>query len=223
MDAAFFGVALGRGWVFFLRMRLRCRSLAVLLGVGAVAAFAAEPAATEPAKPALDNLVKNSPFGSAASPAIAGAESGQLEFRGVMVDKGETFFSLFEPSTRQSQWVGLNESGAPYTVQDYDSATQTVKVLYRNQPLSLTLKRSQVIVQAAPPVASGGGPVPAPGAAPAVAASASPDEAARLAQVAEEIRRRRALRAQGGAPVPVPQPAPANATSPGGPPQPNRR
>ena len=190
-----------------------------------MAVFAAEPAATEPAKPALDNLVKNSPFGSAASPVIAGAESGQLEFRGVIVDKGETFFSLFEPSTRQSQWVGLNESGAAYTVQGYDSATQTVKVLYRNQTLSLTLKRAQVIVQAAPapttfPVTT----PPTPGApTPAVAASASPDEAARLAQVAEEIRRRRALRAQGGAPVPVPQPMPANATSPGGPPQPNRR
>ena len=219
----FFGVALGRGWVFVPGMRLRCRSLAILLGVGAVAVFAAEPAATEPAKPALDNLVKNSPFGSAASPVIAGAESGQLEFRGVIVDKGETFFSLFEPSTRQSQWVGLNESGAAYTVQGYDSATQTVKVLYRNQTLNLTLKRAQVIVQAAPAMPSGGGPVPAPGAAPAVAATASPDEAARLAQVAEEIRRRRALRAQGGAPVPVPQPMPANATSPGGPPQPNRR
>jgi hypothetical protein len=208
-------------------MRLRCRSLAVLLGVGAVAAFAAEPAApaaTEPAKPALDSLVKNSPFGSAASPVIAGAESGQLEFRGVIVDKGETFFSLFEPSTRQSQWVGLNESGAPYTVQGYDSATQTVKVLYRNQTLSLTLKRAQVVVQAAPPPTTfPPNTPPAPGGAPAVAAASSPDEAARLAQVAEEIRRRRALRAQGGAPVPVPQPAPANATSPGGPPLPNRR
>lgn len=219
---AFFGVALGRGWVFVPRMRLRCRSLAVLLGVGAVAAFAAEPAATEPAKPALDSLVKNSPFGSAASPVIAGADSGQLEFRGVIVDKGETFFSLFEPSTRQSQWVGLNESGAPYTVQGYDSATQTVKVLYRNQTLNLTLKRAQVVVQAAPPPTTfPPNTPPAPGGAPAVAAASSPDEAARLAQVAEEIRRRRALRAQGA--IPQPQPAPSNATSPGGPPLPNRR
>lgn len=186
-------------------------------------AFAAEPAApaaAEPAKPALDSLVKNSPFGSAASPVIAGAESGQLEFRGVIVDKGETFFSLFEPSTRQSQWVGLNESGAPYTVQGYDSATQTVKVLYRNQTLSLTLKRAQVIVQAAPSVAPVG-PAPAPGGAPAVVSGPAPDEAARLAQVAEEIRRRRALRAQGA--IPQPPPAPSNAISPGGLPLPNRR
>lgn len=185
-------------------------------------ASAAEPAAAEPAKPALESLVKNSPFGSAAAPAVAGAESGQLEFRGVMVDKGETFFSLFEPSTRQSLWVGLNESGAHYTVQSYDSTTQTVKVLYRNQPLSLTLKRAQVIVQNPPPVQSvAPGANPAPGGAQVVGAPSPADEAARLAQVAEEIRRRRALRAQG--PVPQPQPLPANTTSPGGPPLPNRR
>src|SRR5690606_30929856 len=76
--SAVFGVALGRGWVFVPVMRLRCRSLGILLGVGVVAASAAEPAATEPAatdpaKPALDNLVKNSPFGSAASPVVPGA------------------------------------------------------------------------------------------------------------------------------------------------------
>lgn len=188
-------------------------------------AFAAEPAApaaAEPAKPALDSLVKNSPFGSATSPVIAGAESGQLEFRGVMVDKGETFFSLFEPSTRQSQWMGLNETGAPYTVQGYDSATQTVKVLYRNQTLSLTLKRAQVIVQAPPPTTFPPNTPPAPGGAPVVTGGPAPaDEAARLAQVAEEIRRRRALRAQGA--VPQPLPMPANAASPGGPPPSNRR
>lgn len=158
----------------------------------------------EPAKAPLDNLVKNSPFGSTASAGAAGQENAQLEFRGVMVDKGEQFFSFFEPSSRQSQWVGLKETGAPYSVQSYDSATQTVKVLYRNQTLSLTLKRAQIIVQAAPPLPPPGGPVVMAGPAPAVGAPAPGDEAARLAQVAEEIRRRRALRAQGQPPTPQP-------------------
>lgn len=185
-------------------MRLRCRPFAILFGLGAVAASAADAA-----KPSLDSLVKNSPFGSAASPGAPGPESGTLEFRGVIMDNGEQFFSFFEPANRQSQWVKLNEAGAPYTVQSYDSATQTVKVLYRSQPLTLTLKRAQVIVQAPPPV-----PMPGPGGAPVASPAAvvnpgapSADEAARLAQVAEEIRRRRALRAQGGAPVPQPMPA----------------
>lgn len=182
-------------------MRLRCRPLAVLPGLAAVAVFAAEPA-----KPALDSLVKNSPFGSAASPGAPGMESGALEFRGMIVDNGEPLFSFFETANRQSQWVKLNETGAPYTVQSYDPESQSVKVLYRNQPLTLTLKRAQIIVQAAPPMVT-----PAPGATgPSPTAVVNPsapsaDEAARLAQVAEEIRRRRALRSQGNAPIPQPQ------------------
>ncbi len=202
-------------------MRPRCCHFAVLLGLVAVAVFAAEAT-----KPALDSLVKNSPFGSATSPGAPGMESGALEFRGMIVDNGEPLFSFFETANRQSQWVKLNEAGAPYTVQSYDPDNQTVKVLYRNQPLSLTLKRAQIIVQAAPPMVT-----PAPGATgPSPTAVVNPsapsaDEAARLAQVAEEIRRRRALRSQGGAPVPQPQIQPApniRPATPGSAPVPNR-
>ncbi|RXK54914.1 hypothetical protein ESB00_03180 [Oleiharenicola lentus] len=195
-------------------MRLRCRHFAVLPGLAAVAVFAAEPA-----KPSLDSLVKNSPFGSATSPGAPGMESGTLEFRGVIVDNGEPLFSFFEPANRQSQWVKLNEAGAPYTVQSYDPDTQSVKVLYRGQPLSLALKRAQIIVQAAPPA-----PMPAPGGAPGASPTAvvnpaapSADEAARLAQVAEEIRRRRALRNQGASPIPQPQIQPTPNSRPAAP------
>jgi hypothetical protein len=197
-------------------MICRVSCLAVLLGWGAGLAPAAEPA-----KGPLDSLVNNSPFGSTAAPG-APAGPSQLEFRGVFTDQGEQFFSFFDPATRTSQWVSMKETGAPYTVQSYDTATQTVKVLFRNQPFTLTLKRAQVTVQALPaPQAPVAGPQPAaaPGApAPAVGAPTSSDEAARLAQVAEEIRRRRALRAQGLPPqsqtppvnpsAPTPQPAP---------------
>lgn len=184
-------------------MRRHCRHFAVLPGLAAVVAFAAEPVASS-----LDSLVKNSPFGSAASAALPGAgESGILEFRGMIVDNGEPLFSFFDPATRSSQWVKLNESGAPYTVQSYDRENQTVKVLFRNQPLVLAMKRSQIIVQAGQPVAPmAAGPQNVPV---AVASAPSPNEAARLAQVAEEIRRRRALRTQGT--PPMPQPVPINA------------
>jgi hypothetical protein len=191
--------------------RLPC--LAILLGWAAVLAPAAEPA-----KAPLDSLVKNSPFGTAAAPG-AGAESSQLEFRGMFTDQGEQFFSFFDPASRTSQWVGLKETGTPYTVQGYDSATQTVKVLFRNQTFNLTLKRAQVVVQPLPP------PTTFPVTSPPVVAAGQPspavnppsgDEAARLAQVAEEIRRRRALRAQGGAaPMPQPQPPAQGGPTPG--------
>lgn len=200
-------------------MRLPSRHFAILLGLGAVAASAADAT-----KPSLDSLVKNSPFGSATSAAAPGMESGSLEFRGMIVDNGETFFSFFETANRQSQWVKLNEAGAPFTVQNYDADNQSVKVLYRGQPLTLTLKRAQIIVQAPPPMTmpapGGGGPSPTAVVNPS---APSPDEAARLAQVAEEIRRRRALRAQGGAPVPQPQIQPTPSIRPGTPvPTPNR-
>ncbi len=195
-------------------MRRRRPLFAVLFGLGAVAVFATEP--VEAAKLSLDSLVKNSPFGSATSPVAPGMESGALEFRGVIVDNGEELFSFFETSNRQSQWVKLNEAGAPYAVQSYDRDNQSVKVLYRGQPLTLTLKRAQVIVQAPPPPMA----VPAPGGAPGPSPTAvvnpsapSADEAARLAQVAEEIRRRRALRSQGSAPVPQPQIQPTPTTN----------
>ncbi|HEX2860730.1 MAG TPA: hypothetical protein VHN79_03780 [Lacunisphaera sp.] len=191
-------------------MRCHLPSLGALLAVAALIAPAAEPA-----KGSLDSLVKNSPFGSATAPRNPGAESSQLEFRGMFVDQGEQYFSFHESATNTSQWVGMKETGTPYTVQSYDSATNTVKVLFRNQPFTLSLKRSQIIVQAPPPPQANNpsGPGPAPNAV--VGPPAGSDEAARLAQVAEEIRRRRALRAQGGAqptvnntPPPLPQPQP---------------
>jgi len=183
-------------------MSPRCLSLVALLGAGVLAG------AAEPAVSSLDSLVKNSPFGTAAAGA-PGGEAAQLEFRGVMVDHGEHFFSFYDAASRTSQWVGIKEAGAPYSVQSYDSATQTVKVVYRNQPFVLTLKRAQIIVQAPPP--PGTGPAIAPG-GPAIAPAQSPDNAAQMAQVAEEIRRRRSLRA-GGQP-PMPAPAPANTGGP---------
>lgn len=199
-------------------MNCRVPCLAVLLGLGAVLVPAAEPA-----KAPLDNLVKNSPFGTSAAPG-PGAENSQLEFRGTFTDQGEQFFSFFDPATRTSQWVSLKETGAPFTVQGYDSATQTVKVLFHNQTFNLSLKRAQIVVQAMPT------PTPANPAQPGVAMPPTPsvgapmpgDEAARLAQVAEEIRRRRALRAQGLPPQPQPQPQPANPSSSGPQPVPNR-
>jgi hypothetical protein len=193
----FFAIALTRGWPFAGGMSLRCLSLVVLLGAGALAG------AADPAGSSLDSLVKNSPFGTAAS-AATGGETAQLEFRGVMVEKGEQFFSFFDASSRTSQWVGLKESGAPFQVQSYDSGTQTVKLVYRSQPFTLTLKRAQIIVQAPPP--PGTGPA-VKSIGPAVGPAQPADNAAQMAQVAEEIRRRRSLRTGGQPPMPVPTPA----------------
>lgn len=182
-----------------------CRKvcLVALLGVGSVLVRAADPVPVVPAEaPApgqFDSLITNSPFGMAAAPGVQpGSDGSGLEFRGVFVDKGEPYFSVHDSANRSSQWVGLKESGQPYVVESYDLDKGSIQVKYRNQVMNLALKRSQVVVQAMPMPAPAGGPQFTPG-VPAIAANpASQDEATRMAQVAEEIRRRRALRAPPG-------------------------
>lgn len=163
--------------------------------------------------PALDTLVKNSPFGNVPSQNAVGNADNPLEFRGVFVDKGEPFFSLYDGATRRSMWVGMQEPGNPVLVRDYDEAAGAVVVEYQGRTLTVPLK--QVRIPAVPAVAPGvAGPPPAQ--ATAQASATPPDEAVRLAQIAEEIRRRRAIRAQllqpnaSGQRPPAPQPGPAN-------------
>jgi hypothetical protein len=188
-----------------------------------VTAADAGPVAAAAVTGQFDSLIKNSPFGSAATPGgQPGSDGSGLEFRGVFVDKGEPYFSIHEAGTRSSQWVGLKESGQPYVVEGYDIDKGSIQVKYRNQVMNLALKRSQVVVQAMPM------PTPATtnlsGAGiPAIAASpASQDEATRMAQVAEEIRRRRALRAPPGQ-VPMLQSNSAPAINPPRPATPTSR
>ncbi len=159
--------------------------------------------AAEPVEGQFNELIKNSPFGQQNQVArgLHGNEASELEFRGVFADKGEYYFSIHETATRSSHWVSLKESGQPFSVESYDISKGAIQVKYRNQVMALILKRAQIIVQAPPPVAlqpSASGAIITPNTMPT-------DEANRLALVAEEIRRRRALRATG----PVPQPNPS--------------
>ncbi len=175
--------------------------LIALLGLGLTPARPAEPAPGQ-----FDNLIKSSPFGQApAGAAQAGNGSTPLEFRGVFQEKGDYFFSVHETSTRAGQWVGLKEASQPYVVESYDSEKGSIQVKYHGQTMTLSLKAAQVIVQAPPAIS------PLPTNTPPVMTNAAPaDEANRLAQVAEEIRRRRALRSPIGVGGSLPQPASTN-------------
>lgn len=162
--------------------------------------------------PSLQNLLNNSPFGAnvaAGGPQVANTP---LEFRGTFVDRGERFFSLADPSTKKAEWVTLNESGHPFLVKAYDADNETVTVDFQGRSLSLKLRTAKITAAAMPvaqpPVATvpGQPPVAQP------PSPASTNEAQRLAQVAEEIRRRRALRQQ-ATQTPPAQPAP-NANPP---------
>lgn len=112
----------------------------------------------------------------------------------MIVDNGEVLFSVFDFPSRSSRWVGLNEPGLPFTVRSYDRTKNEVKVDYQGRELTLGLKQATVIALAAAPAPA---PVPPAGAAQPAATPAPPNnEAVRLAQIAEEIARRRALRQQ---------------------------
>jgi hypothetical protein len=169
--------------------------------------------------PDLNGLVANSPFGKAGQAPDAAGTTGPLELRGVFIDQGERFFSLYDVSSRRALWVGLKEPGNPFVVQAYDEAQGVVTVEYQGQVHAVTLKQAKV---AALPVPVGPGPSATPAGSPGPAVQTAPDEAARLAQIAEEIRRRRALRAQAAqmprnqppSPVPSPATSPAAATPP---------
>lgn len=131
--------------------RLSLLSVAALLGVGG-AARAVE----------LDGLVKNSPFGQAAERTVIGeAKPGTLEFRGLYVDKGVTYFSVYNSITKQSAWIAEGEVPAnlPVTIVGFDAAAETLIVENAGQPVKLPLRTPVISATPAAPVAA---PAPAP-------------------------------------------------------------
>lgn len=162
--------------------------------------------ASHGAAPNLDSLLQNSPFGGPAAVAGGARTDAPLEFRGVLVEGGEKFFSIYEAASHSSLWVGVNEPGNPYKVQGYDSVKGIVTVEYKGGLVTLPLKQAKVLVLA--PTA------PPPGGAPAAGGPVGPGGPVNVtttnpggdpAKLIEEIRRRRALRqqaAQPGGPTP---------------------
>ncbi len=169
-----------------------------------VASLAVAPA------PAVDlqRLVANSPFAPAGTPGQPGAAT-PLEFRGVFMDQDEYFFSVYNPATKASVWVGLNEAGQEFFVRSYDEAAQSIVADFKGRSVTLSLSKAPAVAVAAPAPPVAVGPA-APGPAQAAAVARDSNEAKRLADLAAEIRRRRAMRQQ-AAPAPgTAAPAPAS-------------
>ncbi len=193
------GLRPARGW--------RTRGGLLLAALAAVAAGA--PLAAQTTDP-LESLVRNSPF-LPASGGGAAADSGPLEFRGVVFERGAFTFSVYDQGTKESSWVRLGEKGFPYLVRSYNRENDTIVVEQNGRTLTLTLQTAKVnnapLVAALPQPATPpgtlvAGPLPgqpagvgpaAPGASP-MAGPVNSDEAQRLQKMADEIRRRRNLR-----------------------------
>jgi len=179
----------------------------------------------------LNSLLTNSPFAPVGPGAAAGGDKA-VEFRGSYRDpeKDATFFSIYDTATQRASWVGLNESGHPFVVRGYNAANDTLTLELNGHNINLALKHAQVQLAAAPkPVAPTGGPQLQPNdmsprdrrfAAMATGPEGRPDPK-RMEAFIEEMRRRRAARAQGasgenaGQPTGMPMPIPMPGAGPG--------
>jgi hypothetical protein len=129
------------------------------------------------------------------------------------------FFAIYEPSTQKGSWVKAGETGSGYVVRSYDEANNAVSVEYQGRLQTLTLKEAKfdgtapvapMIVQQ--PMVMPNAPQRPPG-GPAVAPTPA-DEAARLQQVANEVKRRRAARQAATQTQSGQNPAPATPATP---------
>ena len=141
----------------------------------------------------LGGLLSNSPFGGVSSrPADNG--NSPVEFRGVMMEGDTYYFSLHTTADARSQWLRLNQkSSRDITPTSYDAKNRQLTVNFQGQSMVLALSATQ-----RPATTTTSKVAAAPTTAPATTEkSVSPtDEAERLAKIADEIRRRRALRQQ---------------------------
>lgn len=171
---------------------------------------------------AAQDLHTDSPFlpedyqqGPAAPPEPPKASPlDKLELRSVSVMGGVQHFSLYDTAASKGFWIKLNETVQGVAVSDYNKPDGSVLVRSGGFTRRLKLKEAKIIALAVPPPSA----PPAAGQAPATTAAAgapnmttgtatlqggsgpainnlSDDEVrARMQKVAEEIRRRRAMR-----------------------------
>ncbi|HKB57961.1 MAG TPA: hypothetical protein VKC51_10255 [Lacunisphaera sp.] len=141
----------------------------------------------------LGGLLANSPFGSPRAGTPGSGTGEPLEFRAVLEENGNRFFSIYETTAHRSNWVDLNDPVNEFSVKDYDAAHDSVTVEYQGKPLKLALKRAAPVVAAAPAALPGNVAPPSNRSAQVVQ---TPVPAQQLQQIRDEINRRRALRQQ---------------------------
>lgn len=149
----------------------------------------------------LESLVQDSPFrpGQGGVSAAEGG-SGPFEFRGVVAERDGYLFSVFDPGRREAGWIRLGEPAGAFVARHYDPAADTLTIEHNGRAQTLTLRRAPVQPLAAMPTAQASPPpLPTTGAAQPPAGGIAPSttnaqEAQRLQNIADEIRRRRALR-----------------------------
>jgi hypothetical protein len=144
-------------------------------------------------------LLENSPFGQVPPKPVAEEPPPGVEFRGYVEEDGERLFAILvtpKDGRPRNAWIHLGESSGEFTLQSYDAESEAVNVSLSGKTLTLALKKASIQLSAAAPTA----PAPAHADSTASSAAPQPEDPKRLQAIAEEIRRRRALRQQNANP-----------------------
>lgn len=96
----------------------------------------------------LDALAQNSPFGGGTSTTTtASVDTGGLELRGMYVDGGKTFFSIYNATTKQSAWVAqgdLPTKEQSLGVRAFDRSSGVATIEASGRTVQLALKQSSL-------------------------------------------------------------------------------
>lgn len=132
-----------------------------ILSLLAAASLSAQVSA--PADP-LESLVRDSPFLPApgTTRAAASGESGPLELRGVVFERGEFAFSIYDQASRESKWVTLGQADLPFVARSYDQEQEMLTVEYQGRTTALKLQPAHIAGQAQAGSPSGPAPLPSP-------------------------------------------------------------
>ncbi len=197
--------------IYNVNVIFSCSRLALLLTAGSVFGLSSGVAASQ-----LDSLLANSPFGSVKTGQPVDSGNQPLEFRGISEENGQQFFSVLDTTTKRSRWISVNDSSGDLVVKNYNAEANTLTVEQNGHALTLTLKSGPRVAQNIPPPMPQGMPPGnngLPGQTMTNSMVGKGPEAQRLQMIAEEIRRRRALRQQPNIQMPLPNPNAAPGTN----------
>ena len=149
----------------------------------------------------LAALAERSPFmpaEAAGLPAMVSEPVGTLEFRGVVVEPEGVFFSVFDATANRGYWLREGVLDGTMRVARYDSESAVLEVEQNGRAIKLELKQASTATSAKPVLTA---------AVPAgdrirrtLRAQPTAEQAERMAQIAKEVRERRALRQAGQTP-----------------------
>jgi hypothetical protein len=161
----------------------RCCSALLVLSVAGASSRAVE-------------LTPNSPFAPPSNNADTSATTANapLELHGILATPDGYEFNLCDQAGNVNVWIGLNATGQPFVVRSHDVAHNRVTVEYQGRELTLSLAQPEITSTPMSMPQVGGMPPYNPKDE-RTQAEQMQDERMRLERIAEEIRRRRALRA----------------------------